>query len=44
MQLADLTSYVEHRERLAELYAGSGGWAREAILVPLHELIPSTVK
>jgi starch phosphorylase len=32
MHLADLTSYVHAQERLGELYADSGGWARKAIL------------
>jgi len=32
MHLADLTSYVQAQERLGELYADSGGWARKAIL------------
>ena len=32
MHLADLTAYVQAQERLGELYAESGGWARKAIL------------
>jgi len=32
MHLADLTAYVQAQERLGELYADSGGWARKAIL------------
>jgi starch phosphorylase len=32
MHLADLTSYVKAQERLGELYANPGEWARKAIL------------
>jgi starch phosphorylase len=32
MHLADLTSYVKAQERLGELYAKPGEWARQAIL------------
>src|SRR3984957_2684708 len=32
MHLADLTSYLQAQEKLGELYADSGGWARKAIL------------
>src|SRR5256712_779159 len=32
MHLADLKSYLEADQRLRELYAGSDGWARKAIL------------
>ena len=32
MHLADLTSYLQAQDRLGELYAEPGGWARKAIL------------
>ena len=32
MHLADLTSYVQAHERLAELYASPDNWARKSIL------------
>ncbi|MGB0036809.1 MAG: glycogen/starch/alpha-glucan phosphorylase [Candidatus Acidiferrales bacterium] len=32
MHLADLTSYCQAQERLGQLYADPGGWARKAIL------------
>ena len=32
MHLADLKSYLEAQQRLGELYADPGGWARKAIL------------